>query len=106
MKAKNYDQLLKARGFKCTFHTKYQGVNVYEKEHKFNRSVCYVKKDTHGKGQEMTFDIYRTSASVQNIDEFKEKEFDRSYLVKEAIAIHEAFENLKNLKAPKHLYCF
>jgi hypothetical protein len=54
----------------------------------------------------MTFNIYSTLKTPQDMVEFKEQEFDRSYLAKEANAIHDAFEKLKELKAPKHLYCF
>ena len=106
MKAKNYNQVLRARGYKARELADYEGICVYEKVHKYNKIVCYVKKDPHGKGQEMTFNIYGTMTTPQDMVEFKEQEFDRSYLVKEAEKIHEAFEALKNLKAPKHLYCF
>lgn len=106
MKAKNYNQVLRARGYKARELSQYQGTCVYVKEHKFNKIVCTVVKDTHGKGQEMTFNIYTTLRLPKNMDEFKEQEFDRSYLVKEATKIHEVFETLKTMKAPKHLYCF
>lgn len=104
MKVRNYGQLLKARGFKCMERSEYQGINVYTKEHKFNKIVCYVEKDTHGKGQTMTFNIYNTLKTPKDMVEFKEQEFDRGYLVKEATKIHEAFEQLKLLKSPKHIY--
>lgn len=106
MKAKNYNQVLRARGYKARELSEYEGICIYEKVHKFNKIVCYVKKDSHGKGQEMTFNFYQTFTTPQNMEEFKEQEFDRSYLAKEANAIHDAFEKLKDLKAPKHLYCF
>jgi len=106
MKAKNYNQVLRARGYKARELTNYDGVNVYEKEHLYNKIVCTIVKDTHGKGQTMTFNIYNTLRTPKDMTEFKEAEFDRSYLVKEAQAIHKAFEELKVLKAPKHLYCF
>jgi len=106
MKAKNYTQVLKARGFKCRERSDYQGLNVFEKVHRFNKVVCTVIKDTHGKAQAMTFNIYNTLQTPKDMVEFKEAEFDRSYLVKEAEAIHKAFEELKQMKAPKHLYCF
>jgi len=106
MKAKNYNQVLRARGYKARELSKYEGICIYEKVHKFNKIVCYVKKDSHGKGQEMTFNIYGTMTTPKDMVEFKEQEFDRSYLAKEANAIHDAFEKLKELKAPKHLYCF
>ena len=106
MKAKNYNQVLRARGYRARELADYEGICIYEKAHKFNKIVCYVKKDSHGKGQEMTFNIYSTSKTPQDMVEFKEQEFDRGYLVKEAEAIHKAFEELKTLKAPKHLYCF
>jgi hypothetical protein len=107
MKAKNYNQVLRARGYKARELSEYEGICIYEKEHIFNKIVCYVKKDSHGKGQEMTFQIYTgLCRSPQNMEEFKSAEFDRGYLVKEAEKIHQAFEELKTLKAPKHLYCF
>jgi len=106
MKAKNYNQVLRARGYKARELSDYSGYCVYEKTHTFTKMVCYVKKDTHGKGQEMTFTAYNTLRTPQNMEEFKSAEFDRSYLVKEAEKIHEVFEELKSMKAPKHLYCF
>lgn len=106
MKVRNYRQVLKARGFKCREQSKYQGLNVFEKEHLYNKVVCTVIKDTHGKAQSMTFNIYGTLRTPKDMVEFKEAEFDRSYLVKEANVIHDAFEKLKEMKSPKHLYCF
>ena len=106
MKARRFDEVLRARGFKVRERTDYQGLNVYEKEHKFNKIVCYVEKDSHGKAQSMTFNIYNTLKTPKDMVEFKEQEFDRNYLVKEATKIHEAFEQLKVLKSPKHIYCF
>ena len=101
MKVKDYRQLLKARGFKCREQSAYQGLNVFEKEHTFNKIVCTIIKDTHGKAQSMTFNIYNTLRTPKDMVEFKEQEFDRSYLVKEATKIHETFEELKSKKAPK-----
>ena len=106
MKAKNYNQVLRARGYKARELCKYEGTCVYVKEHLYNKIVCYVKKDSHGKAQVMTFNIYNTLRTPKDMVEFKEQEFDRSYLVKEATKIHEVFETLKTMKAPKHLYCF
>ena len=106
MKAKNYNQVLKNRGYKVRELTEYAGTCIYVKEHTFNKVVCTVVKDPHGKGQEMTFAIYNTLRTPKDMLEFKEAEFDRSYLVMEAEKIHNAFEELKKLKSPKHLYCF
>jgi len=106
MKLSNYHQTLKARGYKVRELSEYQGINVFEKEHKFNKIVCTVVKDTHGKGVEMTFNIYPTLTTPKDMVEFKEQEFDRSYLVKEATVIHQAFEELKTLKSPKHVHYF
>ena len=72
MKAKNYNQVLRARGYKARELNKYEGICVYEKVHKFNKIVCYVKKDSHGKGQEMTFNIYGTVTTPKDMVEFKE----------------------------------
>ena len=106
MKARRFDEVLRARGYKCRERSDYQGLNVYVKEHKYNKIVCTVVKDSHGKAQSMTFNIYGTLKVPSDMTEFKEQEFDRSYLAKEANAIHEAFEKLKEMKSPKHLYCF
>jgi len=104
MKATTYAQILKACGYKCIEKSKYQGVNVYEKQHIFNKIVCTVIKDSHGKGAEMTFNAYGTLRTPKDMYEFKNAEFDRSYLVKEATKIHQAFEELKSKKSPKHIY--
>jgi len=107
MKAKNYEQVLRARGYKCAQRTKYQGKSVYLKAHLYNAVVCEVIKDSHGKAQSMSFQmIGGTKTLTGDIEEFKKAEFDREFLAREAIKIHEAFEQLKQLKAPKHLYCF
>ena len=106
MKAINYRQVLKARGYKVEESCKYQGLSVFEKEHHFNRIVCYIEKDSHGKAQTMTFNFYCTPRFPTNITEFKEQEHDRNYLFKEAVRIHEAFEELKAKKSPKYVYCF
>ena len=107
MKARRFDEVLRARGYKCRERSEYQGINIYEKDHKFNKVVCYVIKDSHGKAQSMSFNIFNQINRIPNdMVEFKEQEFDRSYLVKEAEKIFEAFEQLKTLKSPKHIYCF
>ena len=107
MKARRFDDVLRYRGYKCRERSEYQGVNIYEKEHLYNKVVCTVVKDSHGKAQSMTFNIYNQINRIpKDMVEFKEAEFDRSYLVKEAQAIHEAFEKLREMKGPKHLYCF
>lgn len=108
MKFKDYAQILRARGFKARELSKYQGQNIYEKEHKYNKVVCTVIKDTHGKAQEMTFNIYPTLENpVFNMEQFKEAEFDRGFLLKEINIIHAAFEKLKAMKRPmKYIYCF
>jgi len=104
MKVKDYRQLLSARGFKCREQSKYQGLNVFEKEHLYNKIVCTIIKDTHGKAQSMTFNIYHTQRLPKDMDEFKAQEFDRSYLVKEAQKIHDSFVELRNKKAPKYIW--
>ncbi len=102
MKAKNYSDILKARGYKVIEHTKYQGVNVYVKKHKYNVSTCTVIKDSHGKGQSIEFAI--TSQISTDPEIKKEINLDVSYLDLEASKIIEAFIKLKELKAPKHIY--
>ena len=103
MKVRRYDELLRARGYKCVGHNDYQGTDVYEKEHSKNTIMCYVNKDTHGKAQEMTFIIYNFT-NPENFEDFKKIEFDREYLWREANKIHECFEQLKQMKSPKHIY--
>lgn len=107
MKFRNYHQVLRARGYKARELSKYQGLNVFEKEHLYNKIVCTIVKDAHGKGQTITFNIYNTLRTPKNMTEFHDAEFDRSYLVKEAKVICEAFEKLREMKAPvKYIYCF
>ena len=107
MKARRFDDVLRSRGYKVREQSKYQGQNVYVKEHLFNKVICTVTKDTHGKAQEMTFLIVGQHERLpRDINEFKEAEGDREYLAKEAVKIHECFEQLKQLKSPKHIYCF
>jgi hypothetical protein len=107
MKARRFDEILRARGYKAQEQVKYQGTNVYIKQHIYNTLICKVEKDSHGKAQSMSFQmIGGTKTLTGNIEEFKKAEFDREFLVREAIKIHDAFEQLKQLKAPKHLYCF
>ncbi len=102
MKVKDYRQLLKARGYKVLRQTKYQGANVYIKEHKYNVSTCTIIKDTHGKGQSIEFAI--TSQISLDPEIKKEINFDASYLSMEAGKIIEAFVKLKEMKAPKYIY--
>ena len=107
MKVKNYHQVLRARGYKARELSEYAGTNIFEKEHLYNKIVCTVVKDSHGKGQTMTFNIYNTLRVPKTMNEFHDAEFDRSFLVKEAKVIHEAFEKLRDMKGPvKYLYCF
>jgi len=107
MKARRFDEILRARGYKVVNQVKYQGTNVYLKTHLYNAVICEVIKDSHGKAQEMTFTfVGGKKTPTKDIQTFREVEGDREYLVKEALKIHEAFEELKQLKAPKHLYCF
>ena len=106
MKVKDYRQVLKARGYKCYERSDYQGTNIFVKEHLYNKIVCTIVKDTHGKAQTMTFNIYPTLRTPTDMVEFGEQEFDRGYLFKEAKAIHNAFEELKEKKSPKYIYCF
>lgn len=107
MKAKRFDEVLRARGYRCVEQVRYQGTNVYIKTHLYNAVVCEVKKDTHGKAQEMNFTfIGGKKTPAKDIQTFKEVEGDREYLAKEAVKIHECFEQLKQLKSPKHIYCF
>lgn len=100
MKVRNYGQLLKARGYHVFEQTKYQGTNTFVKSHKYWNSYCIIEKDNHGKGQSIIFYI-ANNQFPKDMVEFKDAEFDRSYLVKEATKINETFEELKSKKAPK-----
>lgn len=113
MKIRRFDELLRARGYKLirthrgnvVSENSYARIDVYEKQHTENKVECSVKFDTHGKAQTMNF--YITSKKLfghDNFEGFKIAEFDRSYLAKEAEKIHDAFEQLKQMKAPKHIY--
>jgi len=123
MKAKNYSQILKARGYKKVSETPdhivrnkqngeleldkhtYAKNITYEKVHLYYKVSCHVTVDTHGKAQEMKMFI-STNKLTPDIFEFKKASADYGYLSQEAIKIYEAFETLKSMKAPKHLYCF
>ena len=106
MKARRYDEILRARGYKIVKHNKYQGTDVYEKKHLFNTIFCSVTKDTHGKAQEMNFTFTYGKRFPADIYEFKKASTDHEYLSDEAVKIHEAFELLKVKKSPKYIYCF
>lgn len=103
MKAKNYSQILKARGYEPAIINKYQGTDLYIKVHTTNEIICRVEKDSHGKAQTMMFEINQYK-KPKDFEQFKKSEFDREYLWREANKIHEAFEQLKQMKAPKHIY--
>jgi len=110
MKATNYRQILKARGYKVQIQIKYQGTNVYIKKHIYNTLICKVEKDSHGKGQTINFVVASKLPEFTDLKDFKEKckvaDLDREYLIAEAERIHEAFEELKAKKSPKYIYCF
>jgi hypothetical protein len=101
MIATRFDRLLKEHGYHEREHSDYQGVCVYEKEHLYTKVVCTVTKDTHGKAQEMTFMAHTGKKWPKDMNEFKDAEFDRSYLVKEARMLYEMFEALKLKKGAK-----
>lgn len=103
MKVRRYDELLRARGYKCVGHNDYQGTDVYEKEHSKNLIRCYIEKDSHGKAQTMSFNISQKNIPM-TFEDFKTQEFDREYLWREANKIHECFELLRQMKSPKHVY--
>ena len=103
MKVRRYDELLRSRGYKIVKHNNYQGTDVYEKEHSKNLIRCYIEKDSHGKAQTMSFNISQKNIPM-TFEDFKTQEFDREYLWREANKIHECFEQLKQMKSPKHIY--
>ena len=110
MKVRRYDELLRSRGYKIVEHNKYQGQDIYYKQHKYNEIVCVVRKDSHGKAQDMRFMLTRRWHDraefevYEPFEQFKTIEFDREYLWREANKIHECFEQLKQMKSPKHVY--
>jgi len=106
MKARRYDEVLRARGYKVIKHNEYQGTDIYEKKHLFNTIYCSVVKDTHGKAQEMNFMITGGNKIPSDFEDFKRASLDHEFLAREAVKIHDCFEQLKQMKSPKHLYCF
>lgn len=110
MKATNYRQILKSRGYKSETINKYQGTDVYIKQHTYNTLICKVEKDSHGKAQTINFIVGSKLPEFTNLEEFKEKckfaTLDRDYLIEEAEKIRDYFELLKQMKSPKYIYCF
>ena len=123
MKVRNYNELLRARGYKKVSempdhivrnkqtgeleldkHTYAKGI-TYEKVHRYYKVSCYITVDTHGKAQEMKMFI-NTNKLTPDIYEFKKASLDHSYLSQEAMKIYDCFEQLKQMKSPKHIYCF
>ena len=90
-----YFDILRKRGYKPFIKCKYKGVCTYEKCHLHHKIVCFIKKDWHGKAQEITFKIYSNSGTPRNMNDFHEVEFHREYLVKEANYIANEFNKLK-----------
>jgi len=112
MKARNYRQVLEARGYKAETVNEYQGTDVYKKVHLYNTVVCKVEKDSHGKAQDISFNIATKMPELVNHDmedwsyKMKKALLDREFLVQELIKITDYFEQLRQMKSPKHLYCF
>ena len=117
MKARNYAQVLKARGYKRTmtdyvmsqvYRWDYEAgqIVVYVKEHLYNKVRIVIRKDSHKKGLTFEASIFTTAEASKSLENFKKAEFDRQFLATEIIKIHEAFDQLKQMKAPKYLYCF
>ena len=104
MIATRFDRLLKQHGYKEVSHSKYEGECVYEKNHLYTKIICTVKKDSHGKAQEMIFRAVEGRKIPKDMYQFKEAEFDRGYLVQEADLIHKAFEDLRNQKGFNKYY--
>lgn len=110
MKARRYDEVLRARGYECIERVPYAGEDTYIKQHVYNTFICKVTKDSHGKAQSIRFTVATKLPKVTTIDEynykFRQVVADREFLEKEATKIIEAFEELKKLKSPKYIYCF
>ena len=108
-KFRNYNQVLKSRGYKIfePSYSKYSGETMFIKKHQYNEIHCYVQKDTHGKGQSINFVILSKLVLLRDDPEkAKVCQNDYEYLKMEANKIYEAFEELKNLKSPKYIYKF
>lgn len=110
MKFKDYNAVLKARGYtryQGIPYVKYKGQNMFEKKHKYNVVHCYVSKDSHGKAYHMSFFI--TSQLVLLKDDPEKAKLckqDYEFLLLEANEIYRAFEELKKLKSPKAVNAF
>ena len=96
MKKLNYWHILKSRGYRPLSLARYNGTCHYVKEHLFNKVLCNVSKDSHGKGVAMMFQITDGGRAPKNMTEFFDAEFDRSYLTKEAKMIYARFESLRD----------
>jgi len=107
MKARRFDEVLRARGYKrLDLHNDENIVVTYQKKHTYNTMTIEVWKDSHKKGQKMTLQINSVSTPIEDIELFKKANLDREYLYREALKIYECFEQLKQMKSPKHIYCF
>ena len=105
MKVRRYDELLRARGYKqLDLHNDKNIVVTYQKKHLHNTITIEVWKDSHKKGQKMTISIQSDAKPIEDMEKFKLANLDREYLVREAVKIHECFEQLKQMKSPKHIY--
>ena len=106
-KFRRFDEVLRNRGYKqLDQHNDKNIVVIYEKKHLYNTVTIEVWKDSHKKGQKMTISIKSDAKPMEDMEKFKLANLDREYLVREAMKIHDCFEQLKQMKSPKHLYCF
>lgn len=84
-----YFSILNKRGYK-PFMTS-RKVSVYVKDHKVNVGTIVIFKDTHCKGQQMTYEIRQlVKDNGENLSDF-----DKGYLEKEAEYILKEFEKLR-----------
>ena len=108
MKAKDYRQLLKMRGYKLEKvgpyeYSKYGGTTAFVKEHLYNRVVCFVDKDSHGKAQHFDFTITSQLMMLEDKQKKKDCELDYRYLLKEVSELCKACYALRDMKSPKHI---
>lgn len=96
MKKLNYWHILRSRGYRPMSLARHGGDCYYVKEHLFNRVLCHVVKDHHGKGTTMMFQISNGERVPKDMSEFLDAEFDRSYLAKEAKMVYTRFRDLRD----------
>ena len=102
MKARHWRDILRYCGYETVQYSKYKGTCVYVKKHTRTTSTCTVIKDSHGKGQPITFAIASQRSDDPEIKRIVD--LDVGFLEQEAEKIVNAFRELKKMKSPKHIW--